>query len=101
MPWPGVSFLSRALQKCNVPAPGLGLGWRPEPQLAWRMRFIRIPFWCFATVFLAACGRRETPVAEGIRTGTLLMGNQTEPADLDPHVVALFVEQRIQLALFE
>jgi oligopeptide transport system substrate-binding protein len=50
---------------------------------------------------LAGCGRRETPVEEGIRTRTLLIGNSAEPSSLDPHVISLLAEQRVQLALFE
>ena len=34
----------------------------------------------------AGCARRETPVQAGIRTQTLHVGLQTEPATLDPHL---------------
>ena len=49
----------------------------------------------------AGCAKRETPVEEGIRTRTLLIGNQNEPASLDPHVVDAYTDQIILVALFE
>ena len=52
-------------------------------------------------LLLSACARRETPVEAGIRTHTLLVGNGAEPASLDPHIVTLYYDQRILLALFE
>lgn len=50
---------------------------------------------------LAACGKRETPVEAGVRTKTLLLGNQNEPASLDPHVADSYTDQIIITALFE
>lgn len=52
-------------------------------------------------VLLAGCGVRETPAEAGRRTGTLLVGNQAEPADLDPHTVDAFTEMIVVSALFE
>lgn len=49
----------------------------------------------------AGCAKRETPAEEGIRTHTLLVGNQNEPASLDPHVVDAYTDQIILAALFE
>ena len=49
----------------------------------------------------ASCKKRETLVVEGIRTRTLLVGNQQEPANLDPHLLAAFTDFRIGIALFE
>jgi oligopeptide transport system substrate-binding protein len=49
----------------------------------------------------AGCSKRETPVEAGIRTHTLLIGNQNEPASLDPHVVNAYTDQIILVALFE
>ncbi|MBS0662011.1 MAG: peptide ABC transporter substrate-binding protein [Verrucomicrobia bacterium] len=49
----------------------------------------------------AGCARRETPVQEGIRTRTLLIGNQNEPATLDPNLVDAATDQNIVTALFE
>lgn len=49
----------------------------------------------------AGCGRRETPVAAGVRTHTLLLGNGAEPADLDPHLATILTDQVIINALFE
>lgn len=50
---------------------------------------------------LAGCGRRETPVAAGLRTQTLLIGNGAEPADLDPQIATAYSDQRLLNALFE
>lgn len=47
------------------------------------------------------CARRETPVEQGVRTQTLLLGNGAEPADLDPQVVTIYTDQNIMMALFE
>ena len=49
----------------------------------------------------AGCAKRETPAEEGIRTRTLLVGNQNEPASLDPHVVDAYTDEIILVALFE
>jgi oligopeptide transport system substrate-binding protein len=54
-----------------------------------------------AALLAAGCARRETQVAAGLRTHTLLVGNYAEPEDLDPQVVTIFTDQRILLALFE
>ena len=55
-----------------------------------------------AILFLVAgCARRETQAEAGLRTQTLLVGNNSEPASLDPHIVNLYNDQRIVLALFE
>jgi oligopeptide transport system substrate-binding protein len=50
---------------------------------------------------VTGCGQRETPVAEGIRTRTLLVGNAAEPADLDPHLASILSDQIIVNTLFE
>jgi oligopeptide transport system substrate-binding protein len=54
-----------------------------------------------AGLFLLGCARRETPVEAGIRTQTLLVGNNAEPASLDPHLATMITDQSILLALFE
>ncbi len=54
-----------------------------------------------AVLFLAACAKRETPVEEGIRTKTLLLGNQNEPASLDPHVADALTDAIILASLYE
>lgn len=64
------------------------------------MRFLRFLLPALLLV-LAACTRRETPVDEGIRTHTLLVGNQNEPASLDPQLAEAFTDQVILVALFE
>lgn len=57
----------------------------------------------FVVVLLgvSGCGRRETPIEAGLRTGTLLVGNQNEPATLDPHLLNAFTDMRVAMALFE
>src|SRR5262249_49731148 len=47
------------------------------------------------------CGKRETPVQEGVRTHTLLVGNGAEPGDLDPQVASILSDQIIVNTLFE
>jgi oligopeptide transport system substrate-binding protein len=48
----------------------------------------------------AAAGGGAPPEA-AIRSHTLLLGNLSEPADLDPHIVTAYTDQNILLALFE
>ena len=50
---------------------------------------------------LVGCTRRETPAEAGIRTGTLILGNGAEPADLDPQIVTAFTDMNILVALFQ
>ena len=47
------------------------------------------------------CSPRETPADAGVRTGTLLLGNGAEPADLDPQTMTAYTEGNIHMALFE
>ena len=55
-----------------------------------------------ASLLLPACTKRETAVEAGIRTQTLLVGNDAEPGSLDPHVMDwLLAEQCILMALCE
>ena len=54
-----------------------------------------------AVALLTGCGRREVPADAGVRDHTLLLGNLSEPADLDPHIVTAYTDQNITLALFE
>ena len=49
----------------------------------------------------SSCSRRETPVQEGIRTQTLLIGNLAEPQDLDPQIVTAYTDMNVLVALFE
>ncbi|MDB6169608.1 MAG: extracellular solute-binding protein family 5 [Verrucomicrobia bacterium] len=50
---------------------------------------------------VAGCKKRETPAEEGVRTHTLLVGNQNEPATLDPHLLDAATDLNIDVALFE
>ncbi len=54
-----------------------------------------------ALLALAACGKRENAVEEGIRTQTLRVGNAAEPADLDPNVIYAYTDTQIVYTLFE
>ncbi len=50
---------------------------------------------------LLGCAKRETPVDEGIRSRTLLVGNGAEPGSLDPHLAAILSDQIVVNTLFE
>ena len=54
-----------------------------------------------SALLTASCTKRETPVEEGIRTHTLLVGNAEEPATLDPNLIDAYTDQNIAVALFE
>ncbi len=49
----------------------------------------------------AGCAPRETPADAGVRTGTLIIGNGAEPADLDPQTMTAYTDGNIHMALFE
>jgi len=55
----------------------------------------------FAVLAGTGCTPRETPAEAGLHTGTLLLGNGAEPADLDPQIVTAYTDMNIMLALFE
>ena len=52
-------------------------------------------------LFATSCTKRETPAEEGIRTHTLLIGNQNEPATLDPQIYDAATDYNVIGALFE
>ena len=52
-------------------------------------------------IFLAACSSYEKPVDSSLETQVLLIGNGTEPQDLDPHIVTGVPESKILMALLE
>ncbi len=60
---------------------------------------------CLLALAVAAafggCVRRDTPAREGVRTGTLLLGNGAEPQDLDPQVCTAYTDYNVLIALFE
>ncbi len=68
---------------------------------------MKIPPFIGRAVLLAAilvgsgCARRETPAEEGVRTGTLLLGNGSEPQDLDPHTSIAYSDFNVMIALYE
>ncbi len=62
-----------------------------------------LPRLALAVVLLGfvACGKRETAAEAGIKTGTLLVGNSSEPKDLDPQTIVAYTDARLLFALFE
>ena len=66
-----------------------------------RVRFLPSLFGLLAAFLAAGCARRATPVEEGIRTKTLLLGNGAEPRDLDPEICNAYTDYNILIALFE
>jgi len=73
----------------------------PFRSLPMQLRF-RTALGLLAGLFIfTSCAPRETPVEEGIRTQTLLVGNQNEPATLDPALVDAATDMNISVALFE
>ena len=63
---------------------------------------LRTALGLLASLFIfTSCTPRETPVEEGIRTQTLLVGNQNEPATLDPALIDAATDMNISVALFE
>jgi len=59
-----------------------------------------IVFLCGAAL-LSGCHRPLTPVQEGNRDGILLLGNGTEPSEIDPHLTLWDTDAHIVGALFE
>ncbi len=58
-------------------------------------------FGALVLAVVGGCGKRETPVEAARATGTLLIGNGGEPADLDPQTVTGSPESNLVQALFE
>ncbi len=56
---------------------------------------------CLATLLLAGCGDRVTPVEKANQEGILLVGNGADPKALDPQLTTGLVEFKILTALFE
>jgi oligopeptide transport system substrate-binding protein len=56
---------------------------------------------CGLALSLTACRPRQTPVEAACADQTLLLGNGSEPGDLDPHLATAFTEFNIILALGE
>ena len=52
-------------------------------------------------LLLVSCGGYEKPVDVSLETKVLLIGNGTEPQDLDPHIVTGVPESKILMALLE
>ena len=54
-----------------------------------------------AVLLLLSCTPKQTPVEQGITDQVLHIANQTEPQELDPHIVTGVPEFHILEALFE
>jgi oligopeptide transport system substrate-binding protein len=70
------------------------------PRMPCRRCWILLPVLWLMT-FGVGCSPRVTPAEEGVHSRTLLLGNQSEPADLDPHLAQSFTDGNILNALFE
>ncbi|NLE01811.1 MAG: peptide ABC transporter substrate-binding protein, partial [Fibrobacter sp.] len=67
-----------------------------------KKRFMKpIIFFTLFVVTLFSCNKSSSSVADGTKKGILHFGNQTEPEDLDPHIVTGVPEYHILQALFE
>lgn len=64
-------------------------------------RLVRPLFLPVLPLLLHSCSEKTTPVEQGIAAQALHIGNQTEPQDLDPHIVTGVPEFHIMEALFE
>lgn len=62
--------------------------------------FFRIVVVLFA-FFLVGCGKRETDVDIAVREKILLVGNGTEPKDIDPQIVTGLAETNVARAIYE
>ncbi|QYY35988.1 peptide ABC transporter substrate-binding protein [Ruficoccus sp. ZRK36] len=62
------------------------------------MRFLLL---ILALTLLAGCGRHRTPVEKANEEGILLIGNGTDPKDLDPQITTGLPEFVVQTSLFE
>ena len=103
----GAAFVGRQDGQVSTPAhgaPRLPRAMRPHSlrimPRRYRHRVLSLGLG-FLLVLASGCGRRVTPAEEGIRTGTLLLGNSAEPSDLDPHLAQAFTDGIIINALFE
>jgi len=54
-----------------------------------------------ATALLSSCRRASTPAYLAIKDKTLLLGNGSEPQDLDPQVCTALADYNILISLFE
>jgi oligopeptide transport system substrate-binding protein len=66
-----------------------------------RMKSARLWIALSLLAILSGCGRRHTPVEEGIRTQTLHWNIAGEPRDFDPHTTTLTTDAVVIQALME
>lgn len=62
---------------------------------------LRNLFYLSVVLFFASCGNSESIVDSALKDQILLLGNGTEPQDLDPHTVTGVPEHKILLSLME
>ncbi len=66
-----------------------------------RRLFLLLPPVCIAGLLFVSCGRRETPVEQGIRDQVLERGLSADPSELDPHIITGLPEINVVSTLFE
>jgi len=65
-----------------------------------QVRVIILSLLAFTGLF-SGCKRASTPANDAVKTKTLLLGNGSEPQDLDPHVCTALADYNILISLFE
>jgi len=86
----------------NLHPSSRNLPWLPMCLSPWSARLARVLLCGFAgTLLFSGCGKRETRVESGRRTGTLHLAISAEPRDLDPQILVSYNDMTIALALFE
>lgn len=73
----------------------------PTRRLTWVSVAAKTLVLSVAGAVIAGCGSRETLVEQASREQTMLVGNGTEPANLDPQTITGIPERNIVATLFE
>ena len=60
-----------------------------------------LPVFAAFLALVSGCGQRELVIDRAAREQTLMMGNHSEPRDLDPQILTSQQEYNIMMALFE
>ena len=71
-----------------------------KPSLWVRPAFL-LPAFVVFLALVSGCGQRELVIDRAAREQTLMMGNHSEPRDLDPQILTSQQEYNIMMALFE
>jgi oligopeptide transport system substrate-binding protein len=66
-----------------------------------RLYVLTLALCILVSATLTGCRRASTPASDAITAKTLLLGNGSEPQDLDPHVCTALSDYNILIALFE